>query len=172
MDILTPRLRLREFTTSDVDAIAAYRVHPDYLEHYRRGPFTRQECEDFVRTCVSWAEERPRLRYQLVICDRRTDSLIGNCGVRKLGGGCEAAEVGYELAPEWWGRGYATEAVERVVRFGFEGLDLDEMRARVNPANGRSVRLLARVGFGRVEEPGDGDDVTYVLSRAAWEGAR
>lgn len=59
------------------------------------------------------------------------------------------AEVGYFFAPEAWGNGYATAAVERVVEYAFEELRLHRVHARVFAFNEGSARVLEKVGFER-----------------------
>ena len=167
MEKLTERLRLREFTEQDVDAIAEFRKDPRYLEYYYRPPYTRKECVSFVDRCIGWSRERPRSNYQLAITDRSSDALFGDCGVRTEVPGRKCGEVGYELSPAYWGHGYATEAVRAMLDFGFEELGLDEIEARCVVANKRSVRLLHRLGFEEAERippgPGRGEFKDRVL---------
>ncbi|WP_342775078.1 GNAT family N-acetyltransferase [Halosimplex halophilum] len=59
------------------------------------------------------------------------------------------AEVGYFFAPDAWGNGYATAAVERVVDYAFEELRLHRVHARVFAFNEGSARVLEKVGFER-----------------------
>jgi RimJ/RimL family protein N-acetyltransferase len=56
-------------------------------------------------------------------------------------------EVGWRLAAEFWGRGYATEAARAVLAFGFETLKLDEIVSFTVPANVRSRRVMERIGM-------------------------
>ena len=72
------------------------------------------------------------------------------------------AEIAYLLGPAWWGHGYATEAVRRLLA-ELESLGLSEAWAVVDPANDRSAALLCRLGFVETEptvrlvtmDPGD-----------------
>ncbi|MGO1120425.1 GNAT family N-acetyltransferase [Rhodovibrionaceae bacterium A322] len=56
-------------------------------------------------------------------------------------------EVGYLLRPEHWGRGFATEACSRLVRFWFEQTDKPELKATVDPENLASFNVLKKCGF-------------------------
>lgn len=58
-----------------------------------------------------------------------------------------AVEIGWRLLPEYWGRGYATEAAGACLAFGFETLGLQEVVAFTTPANRRSRRVMERVGM-------------------------
>lgn len=135
MEKLTERLRLREFTEQDVDAIAEFREDPRYLEFYYRPAYSREECECFVDICIGWSQERPRCKFQLAITDRSSGALLGDCGVRTDNPGSRRGDIGYELSPAHWGNGFATEAVRAMLDFGFSDLDLDEIEARCVAAN-------------------------------------
>jgi RimJ/RimL family protein N-acetyltransferase len=56
-------------------------------------------------------------------------------------------EVGWRLAREHWGRGYATEAARAAVAFGFQNLALDEIVSFTVPANARSRRVMVKIGM-------------------------
>jgi RimJ/RimL family protein N-acetyltransferase len=58
-----------------------------------------------------------------------------------------AVGVGWQLARPFWGRGYASEAAEAALRFGFEDLGLDEIVAITIPANLRSQQVMRRLGM-------------------------
>jgi RimJ/RimL family protein N-acetyltransferase len=78
-------------------------------------------------------------------------SLIGAIGlsrVRELPF-APAVEIGWRLAPAYWGRGYATEAARAVLDDGFGRLGLAEIVAFTVPANRRSWRVMERLGMTR-----------------------
>jgi ribosomal-protein-alanine N-acetyltransferase len=90
-----------------------------------------------------------------------------------------AVEVGWRLARETWGHGFATEAARAAIRDGFEHLGLSEIVSFTVPANVRSIRVMERLGMTR--DPVDDFDhrrlpdrhrlkphVLYRLSRARW----
>jgi len=70
-------------------------------------------------------------------------------------------EIGFLLHPRVWGRGYASEALERFLQVLWEG-EVEVVRADVDPRNERCLRLLKRFGF-RIVGQAEG---TYVT----WEG--
>ncbi|MCU0495792.1 MAG: GNAT family N-acetyltransferase [Anaerolineae bacterium] len=59
------------------------------------------------------------------------------------------AEVGYALNRDYWGQGYASEALQAVLAFSFNVLDLNRMQAIVLPENSASIRVLEKVGMTR-----------------------
>ena len=61
-------------------------------------------------------------------------------------------EIGYELMPYAWGRGYATEAAKRLLKFAFEDLGLEEVVAVTSPGNKASIHVLEKCGLIREGE--------------------
>ncbi len=59
----------------------------------------------------------------------------------------ENKEVSYELLPKYWGQGYATEIVQKIIEFGFNELGLSVILAETQSANENSCKLLKRVGM-------------------------
>lgn len=57
------------------------------------------------------------------------------------------AEIGYAMFPQYWGKAYMTEALKKIIEFGFAGMKLHSIEASVNPANIPSIKLLERIGF-------------------------
>lgn len=60
-------------------------------------------------------------------------------------------EVSYQLLPKWWGCGYATEVVERIIDYAFNDLSLPRVIAETQSANKASCRMLEKVGM-RLEQ--------------------
>ncbi|WP_226577961.1 GNAT family N-acetyltransferase [Halobacillus litoralis] len=61
-------------------------------------------------------------------------------------------EVSYQLLPEWWGKGYATEVVKEVIEYGFQQLNLKRIVAETQAANKPSCKLLERVGMTKIDQ--------------------
>jgi ribosomal-protein-alanine N-acetyltransferase len=59
------------------------------------------------------------------------------------------ADVGYAYNRLYWGKGYATEAAQAVLQFGFDTLKLHRVGAKVLPHNIGSIRVLEKLGFQR-----------------------
>ncbi len=97
--------------------------------------------------------------YSLVVPDRMPDGDI---------------EVGYFLKPSAWGKGFATEACRRIVRFAFEESPLTEIVATFDKGNSASQKVLEKAGFvnqGTRRCYGD-DGVDYRITREDWLLAR
>lgn len=81
------------------------------------------------------------------ITSRADGQFIGTCGFWRLVPEHARAEIGYELAPEWWGRGVMTEAIGSALDFGFTKMGLHSVEAQIHPANVGSRRVLEKLGF-------------------------
>jgi [ribosomal protein S5]-alanine N-acetyltransferase len=143
----TPRLILRELVAEDWQATYAYQQDARYLRFYDRDGVTPRLVQAFVYTCITWQGEEPRVRAQLAITLAETGELIGNVGVRREKPGDLMADMGYELAPEHWGRGYATEAARAMVDWGFGDCGLERIHAHCIADNEASARVLHKVGL-------------------------
>jgi [ribosomal protein S5]-alanine N-acetyltransferase len=153
MILRTERLLLREFVEDDWPAVLAYQRDPLYLRFYPWTERSEQEARAFVQRFLDWQQEHPRRRFQLAIT--LDGAVIGKAGVRRLEPGSRVADMGYELAPSHWGRGYATEAARAVLDFGFAELDLHRVGAHCIAENTASARVLRKLGMreeGRLRE--------------------
>ena len=81
-----------------------------------------------------------------LIC-KQDGRMIGTCGFTSFNCPADSAEIGYVLNPAFQGKGLATEAVRRVLRFGFEELSLHRIEAHFILGNEASRRLMERVGM-------------------------
>lgn len=57
------------------------------------------------------------------------------------------AEIGYELTPEYWRKGFMTEAIQKILEYGFNALGLNRIEALVEPENVNSRRILEKIGL-------------------------
>jgi RimJ/RimL family protein N-acetyltransferase len=155
VELATERLRLREFVEADWPAVLAYQRDSRYLRYNPWTARNAQEVQAFVRRFVDQQGASPRTKYQLAVTLQDGGALIGNCGIRQEAAGASEADIGYELAPEHWGHGYATEAAGAVLRFGFEVLEVHRVSAWCVADNAASVRVLEKLGLreeGRLRE--------------------
>lgn len=155
MILVTPRLLLREFVADDWPAVLAYQSDPRYLRYYAWTERTEAEVRALVQRFLDWQGEEPRLKFQLAVTLADGGQLIGNCGIRLEKAGAREGEVGYEIDPLYWGRGYATEAARAMVRFGFGELGLHRIRGHTVAENVASQRVMEKLGMrceGRLRE--------------------
>jgi RimJ/RimL family protein N-acetyltransferase len=177
--IVTPRLVLRPWRESDLALFAALNADPKVMEHMF-AMLGREESDRLAerinqriaeRGFGLWAVEAPGVA-----------GFVGFVGLSVPAFEAHftpCVEVGWRLAAEYWGRGYATEAARAAVDFGFRGLGLEEIVSFTTPVNVRSWRVMERLGMKR--SPADDFDhpavarghplsrhVLYRLRRDAW----
>jgi RimJ/RimL family protein N-acetyltransferase len=178
--IRTERLLLRRWRFADRAPFAVMNADPAVMEHMQ-GHMSRERSDDFMDRIEAhwdehgwglWAIELPGFA-----------PFIGYVGLWPADyvTGNPMVEVGWRLAREHWGRGYATEGAREALRFGFTELGLDEIVSFTVPQNLRSIAVMERIGLIR-DPAGDFDHprvdavayphlvrhVFYRLSRERW----
>ena len=142
------RVLLREWLPHDLEPFAALNADPRVME-YLPSPLTRSQSDDLVRERIVpqfaergfglWAVEVPEVA-----------PFVGYAGLFVHTFEAEftpCVEIGWRLAYPNWGKGYATEAAQIAVAFGFEEKGLDEIVSFTVPANRRSVAVMERLGM-------------------------
>jgi len=144
----TPRLVLRAPVDADADLV--FRIQSDLrVNRYLGRPPDRAVDDSAKRVAAMIAALRDGTGIRWIVCLREDGTAIGTGGLWRWVREHRLAEVGYDLLPQHWGRGYMPEAVRAMVRYGFATLRLHRIEANVDPANVASVRLLEKVGFRR-----------------------
>ena len=94
------------------------------------------------------------------------EKLLGLCGFRSLENTGEI-ELAYELSPEWWGRGLATEASRVCLHYAFEEVGLERVVAGVEPQNVASIKVIEKLGMRYASEivPDQPGTPYFALSR-------
>ena len=155
MELTTKRLILREFQESDWPDVLAYQTNPLYLQYYDWTERTPENVQKFVQMFIAQQQEHPRTKFQLALILKSNNQLVGNCGIRMESADAHEADIGYELAPQYWGQGYATEATRAILRFGFTELGLHRIWAWCIADNVGSIRVLEKLEMqleGRLRE--------------------
>ncbi|MDQ2585970.1 GNAT family N-acetyltransferase [Saccharothrix yanglingensis] len=175
MTLVATRLVLRSFSAADAPAFAAYRSDPEVARYQGwDAPFSVAQAEEFVRE-VSALDPAGIGWYQYAVDVGGT--LVGDVGVN-LHEDHRQAEIGYTVAREHQRRGYAAEAVGRLVEHLFTDRGLHRVTAECDARNDRSARLLTRLGFRqeghRVKatwHKGEWtDDLLFALLAEEWRG--
>ena len=142
------RLRLREVGLADLDDAWAWSSDERFFRYLPvEQPADRQAERLWLESVIAEAIGTPRRQYQLGIELAETGSLVG---MTRIGVGSvrhRSANIGYGVAPAFWGRGIASEAAALIVGFGFERLGMHRIWATHHPENVASRRVLDRLGF-------------------------
>ncbi|UUV33569.1 GNAT family N-acetyltransferase [Amycolatopsis roodepoortensis] len=161
VELLGTRTRLREFR--EADGPAAYRiVGDDRVTHFLSFDSRDMEAaQAMVDGAVQRARSEPRNEYYLAMTRADDDGLIGFC--RLALSGVQAAKLGYAVAAEHWGLGFASDAVSTMLGFGFTTLDLHRITAAIGPDNHASQTVVSRLGFKQ-----EGILRDHVFTNGAW----
>jgi RimJ/RimL family protein N-acetyltransferase len=144
------RVVLRRFRLTDLVPFVAYRSDPDVARY--QGWTAPYPVERAHRMLVELAQEHPDTPgewFQVAVALAGTDELIGDCGVHVPMAEPRQAEIGFTFAPAHQGRGYATEAVRRLLDYLLVERRKHRVVAACDVRNARSAALLRRVGMRR-----------------------
>ena len=155
-ELYTERLWLRPWRASDRAPFAAMNADPEVMRYFP-ATLTRAESDAFVDQVEAELEQRGWGWWALE--ERSTQTFIGFSGLLLIKFEehfTPAIEIGWRLARQAWGHGYATEAARAVAAFAFETLELDELVSFTTVANERSQAVMRRLGMIR-DPAGDFD---------------
>lgn len=147
----TARLTLRRYTPEDLDAYFAYQSLPETARYLFNEARTLAECMERVGQFCSAKFDKPGEWASFVV--ERTDKpgLLGDLSFKwDIGGDADqgyVGEIGWTLAPESQGQGYATEAARAVLKMAFETLGFRRVQARLDAANAGSRKICERLGM-------------------------
>jgi [ribosomal protein S5]-alanine N-acetyltransferase len=147
MILETHRLLMRDFIEADWQVVFAYQSDPLYLLYNNWTHRTQKDVCEFIEMFIGQQKEQPRTKFQLAIILKEENQLIGNCGIRVNDPEMREANIGYELNTQYWGQGYATEAAQAILKFGFEELKMHRIWSWCVVQNVASVKVLEKIGM-------------------------
>ena len=145
MELRTERLMLREFRLDDEVPVHRYGSDEEVTRYLTWGPNSPAETAAYLNEVVHKAAREPRTSFTLAVATLGGE-LIGVANLRFTDAG-STGELGYVLARDSWGRGYATEVARRLIVFGFNELGLRRITATCHPDNLASARVLEKAGL-------------------------
>jgi RimJ/RimL family protein N-acetyltransferase len=155
-ELTTERLRLRAWRAEDREPFAALNADPVVMEHFP-ALLTREQSDAFVDRIVRRMAEQGYGLWAAEI--RETGRFIGFIGLNPAPDAlpvAPATEVGWRLAREFWGQGYAPEGARAAVDFAFGTLGLPEIVSFTTTVNTRSQRVMQKLGM--THDPADDFD--------------
>src|SRR5262249_36082486 len=151
--LMSARLVLRRFRTEDIATFVRYRADPDVARFQSWENFT---IEDGIRFFDWVSTQHPDTAgewFQFAVARRDTEDIIGDCGLHALTEPVGEVEIGFTLAPEHQGHGYASEAVGCLLDYVFDRLGKERVVALTDVRNDPSIALLERLRFVRDPAP-------------------
>ena len=146
-ELRTNRLWLRLWRDTDREAFARLNSDPRVMEYFP-ATLSRQESDALAEASQAhlaqvgwglWAVDIPNVA--------PFAGFIGLASPRFHAHFTPCTEIGWRLAPEFWGRGYATEGARAVLAFAFQALELDEIVSFTTETNLPSRRVMERIGM-------------------------
>jgi len=175
--LTTARLVLRELTLGDAGWYVTHFSRPEIIsgQGYPAPDGLEGAREELRRFVIDLAAQGTGGRWGIALKDH--EALVGSAGFYDWDHKVRSAEIGYDLAPEHWGKGLMREALTAIIDHCFAHLDVNRLQALVMPRNERSKQLLTGLGFVRegllrqdgVDEMGRlCDDLVFALLRSEW----
>ena len=173
----TQRLIIRHFSENDWSDLHEYLSQEQVLKYEPGGVSNAEECKQLAR-------ERADGDRFWAVCLKTTNKMIGHVYyAQSEPAAFKTWMLGYIFNPAFSGKGYATEACQRVLQYGFEEWGTHRVFAMCNPENAASWRLLERLhmrreghfmkkAFFRTTDDGEPiwhDAYQYALLKEEWE---
>lgn len=148
MKLLSDRLKLRFIQFTDLDAIHALHSLPETDLFNTLGiPENSLETIKVIIPQILAHEQEEIVNYTFAIEELSTGVFIGLFGLKLWPVKNRRAEVWYKLHSDHWGKGYATEALNLVLDFGFKTLNLHRIQAGCAVENKASIKVLEKAGM-------------------------
>ena len=148
-ELRTERLLLRKITMDDAPAVFELRSNEQVMKYIAR-PLneTIEDAKKWVRLVMDALEKNEGITW--CICLKEQPAVhVGTIGFWRMQKENHRAEIGYMLHPSLHGKGIAYEAMQVVMHYGFDVMQLHSVEAHVDPDNIASIRLLQKAEFVR-----------------------
>ena len=141
----TERLLLRQFDFTDTAELQFLANDREIAEGtYMPYPYEKEMAEDFIWRQAKDFEHGNVINFAITLCEK--NELIGAIGLT-FERETNEAQLGYWIGVSYWGKGYCTEAAEKVVNFGFEEFELTRIYAFHFSGNNASGKVLRKIGM-------------------------
>lgn len=140
----TSRLVLRKLEDSDAEALFENYADEEIARNFLDEPLSDiKQASQFIEAFNTEFRQGKAITWAIAI--KKTNQMIGTCSYMFETSTC--AEIGYDLAKAYWGKGLMTEALEAMLMYGFNEMGLVEIKADTLSNNFRSINLLKRLDF-------------------------
>ena len=144
--ITTERLTLRRLLPSDYRDMYDYARRDDVTEYLLWYPHTSENQTYSYLNSIQQSYKCGEF-YDWAVVITETGRMIGTCGFTTINVENRRAEVGYVFNPDYWGNGYATEAVSAAIEFAFKELGMNRVEAHYIVGNDKSLAVMKRCGM-------------------------
>jgi [ribosomal protein S5]-alanine N-acetyltransferase len=148
MELLTPRLHLREYRLEDYAALREIDSDP-LVQCYERPVLTESETRARIQQALEDQNANPKTHYRFAMTMLPSDRLRGRISLTLTQPTIGEYEIGWTVHRQDWGQGYATEGALAVMRFAFIRLKAHRIVAFCHAKNGASERVMEKLGMQR-----------------------
>lgn len=142
----TDRMRLIPLRIDHCDWIHQLHLLPEIAQYNTIGIPKNREATRAVLAKRLDAKSPDHLGWILL---NSADQFLGEMGMQLAPQRFQKAEISYSIHPRFWNQGFATEAVKKIIQWGFEVLPLHRIEAGVAVTNTASIRVLEKAGMVR-----------------------
>ena len=161
-ELQTSRLQLRSFSEEDYAQVFFLRSDKEVNKYIKRVyPKKIEEAIAFVNKVQSSMKNGENVNW--AICQKEDPKMMGSICLWNFSSDHKTGEVGYDLHPDYQNMGYMNEAMKAVLRFGFEELQLDHIKAYTHHSNESSKKLLKNNGFVVLPDEKDVDNKDNII---------
>ena len=144
----TKRLNIRELELTDINNVHLLHSLPETDEFNTLGiPETIQVTEKILSEWLNQKKQQPRNSYVLGIELKEGEKFIGLIAINLGKQNYRIAEVWFKIHKDFWRKGYTTEALIKLLDFGFNNLKLHRIEAGCAVDNIASIKVLEKVGM-------------------------
>ena len=141
----TDRLILRQLRHEDAESIVALFSSPEVLAYLDLETIeNREQAIGMIDWFAGLFAQKESLQWSVTLKD---GTWIGTCGNYAWDRESRKIEIGYNILPVYWGKGYATEAMHAILRWSFENMDLHRVQGDCTAGNIASERVMLKCGF-------------------------
>ncbi|HEY8688195.1 MAG TPA: GNAT family N-acetyltransferase [Chitinophagaceae bacterium] len=138
----TERLVLRKISAEDAEDIYLLRTNEEAMKYIKK---PKLRSNDDVYELIKVMNNPDRIQWGITI--KNENRIIGSIGYHKITKEHYRAEIGYMLDPAYWNTGLMSEAIGKVIDYGFSKMKLHSIEAIINPGNVVSRKILQKFNF-------------------------
>lgn len=147
--IHTERLILREFDENDWNQVYNFLSDIEVQNYMIQDIASINQAKSYVQMFLEHKHENPRRFVRFAVLLKEHEQLIGECGINMPNLQHREGEIVYRFSKMYWGKGYASEVVSRMISFGFKELKLHRIEALCDIRNTASIKVLEKSGMTR-----------------------
>jgi len=146
IDLETERLFLKCIGYDDVDFFYK-QFSTDEVNRYLYDVEPFDSVEEAKKWIGFYLENEPRNRHRWIMVLKENGEKIGTCGFHCWNRETGEIEMGYDLQPSYWRKGYTTEALTAIMKFAAEEMKVKRIFAHISVDNIASIRTSEKMGF-------------------------